>query len=77
MISDRCEIDNFDLISKVVGLPTEHVIHLDISVGYFIVMQILYSLTDFQKYNTGNISNIAGSIFLRDVADYLRVSVVS
>ena len=77
MIPNRCEIYNFDLISKVVGLPTEHVIHLDISVGDSIVMQVLDSLTDLQKHNTRDISNIAGSIFLGDIVDYLRVSVVS
>lgn len=40
-------------------------------------MQVLDSFTDLQKHNSSDIPNITGPVFLGDVADYLRISVVS
>ena len=76
MIPNCRKIYNLHLISKIAGLSAENVINLDVSIGDSVVMQVLDPFTDLQKHNASYIADTAGPVFLGDVADHLRVSVV-
>jgi hypothetical protein len=63
-ISNSCKIDYLYLVSSIWGLSTKNIIHFYISVGDSLIVQILYSLANLQKYNSCDISNIRCPIFI-------------
>ena len=53
--SNGCEVDDDNLISELLSLSTEDVVHFDISVGDVVIMEVFDCLTNFKENNSGDV----------------------